>query len=74
MGDVLFALVNLARHLEADAEVALSRATEKFSERFRHIEGVLKAQGRSVDDADMKELDRLWEDAKTQGKKTGNQR
>jgi MazG family protein len=74
MGDVLFALVNLARHLEVDAEVALSGAIAKFSERFRHIENALQAQGRSVNDADMKELDRLWEDAKTHGKKTRNQR
>src|SRR3990172_5529181 len=64
MGDILFALVNLARHLEVDAEVALSAAIEKFSERFRHVESALKAQGRSTSDAGMEELDRLWEEAK----------
>lgn len=66
MGDILFALVNLARHLDVDAEVALSGAIEKFSERFRHLESALRTEGRSVNDADMTELDRLWEIAKKQ--------
>jgi len=71
MGDILFALVNLARHLDVDAEVALSAAIEKFRERFRHLESALQAQGRTVSDTDMEELDRLWEEAKnqTQGRK-----
>ena len=64
MGDILFALVNLARHLDVDAEVALSAAIEKFGERFRYLESALQAQGRSVSDAGMEELDRLWEEAK----------
>ena len=66
MGDILFAVVNLARHLDVDAEVALSSAIEKFSERFRHLENALRTQGRSVSDADMEELDHLWEKAKNQ--------
>jgi MazG family protein len=66
MGDILFALVNLARHLGVDAEVALSAATAKFGERFRYLERELQSQGRSVSDADMGELDRLWEKAKKQ--------
>ena len=81
VGDILFALVNLARHLEVDAEVALSAAIEKFSERFRYLESALQGQGRSVNDADMEELDRLWEkakiqrkDPKTQGRKEENPR
>ncbi len=65
MGDILFALVNLARHLDVDAEIALSGAIEKFSERFRCIERELQSQGRSVNDADMTELDHLWEKAKS---------
>ncbi|HLE70967.1 MAG TPA: MazG nucleotide pyrophosphohydrolase domain-containing protein, partial [Vicinamibacteria bacterium] len=64
MGDILFALVNLARHLDVDAEVALSAAIEKFSERFKYLESKLQTQGRSVSDANMEELDRLWEEAK----------
>ena len=64
MGDILFALSNLARHLEVDAEVALTAAIEKFSRRFRHLESALRADGRSVKDAGMEELDILWEKAK----------
>jgi MazG family protein len=64
MGDILFALVNLARHLDVDAEVALSAAIEKFSERFRHLESAIQAQGRKMNDVDIDELDRLWEQAK----------
>lgn len=68
MGDILFALVNLARHLGVDAEVALSAATEKFGERFRYLESALETQGRKVSDADMDELDGLWEKAKKERK------
>lgn len=64
LGDLLFVLVNLARHLDVDAELALADATEKFSERFRSIESRLNARGRKVSDATMDELDRLWEEAK----------
>jgi MazG family protein len=68
MGDILFALVNLARHLGVDAEVALSSATDKFVERFQYLERGLQSQGRKVSDADMEELDRLWEEAKTKSR------
>lgn len=64
MGDVLFALSNLARHLEVDAEVALTAAIEKFSKRFHYLESSLEAKGRSVNDASMDELDELWEESK----------
>jgi nucleoside triphosphate diphosphatase len=65
LGDALFALVNLARHLEMDAEGSLARATEKFSERFRYLERSLADEGRSVADATMDELETLWQEAKT---------
>ena len=68
MGDILFALVNLARHLDVDAEVALSAAIEKFSKRFKYLESELQTQGRSVNAANMEELDRLWEKAKIERK------
>ncbi|MGH9318460.1 MAG: nucleoside triphosphate pyrophosphohydrolase, partial [Vicinamibacteria bacterium] len=68
MGDALFAIVNLARHLGVDAEVALSAATEKFGERFRYLEWALASKGRSVRDANMDELDSLWEEAKKRGR------
>jgi len=66
MGDILFALVNLARHLGVDAEVSLAGAIDKFGERFRYLESELESQGRAVSDAKMEELDRLWEEAKDQ--------
>jgi MazG family protein len=65
IGDVLFALVNLSRHLEVDAELALVSATEKFSRRFRFMENALAAQNRRVEDAGMDELEELWKKAKT---------
>jgi MazG family protein len=64
IGDILFALVNLARHLGVDSEVALTAAIEKFSRRFRYLETRLKEEGRSVSDAGMDELDALWNEAK----------
>jgi MazG family protein len=71
IGDVLFALVNLSRHLGVDAEVALRDANEKFAARFRYLESTLAAEGRSVEATDMEELERLWKEAKTQGKQGG---
>jgi MazG family protein len=68
LGDLFFVLVNLARHLEVDAEISLSEATEKFSRRFRYLESALEAEGRSVEDTSMEELDRLWEEAKSRSK------
>jgi MazG family protein len=65
IGDALFALVNLARHLEVDAELALVSATEKFSRRFRFIESALAAENRRVQDAGMDELEELWKKAKS---------
>ena len=64
MGDLLFAMVNLARHLDVDAEVALTAATDKFGKRFRYLESSLRAQGRTVKDAGMDELNKLWDEAK----------
>jgi MazG family protein len=64
IGDVLFALVNLSRHLGVDAELSLSEAIDKFSARFRLLEGRLASAGRSVADATPDELDALWEEAK----------
>ncbi len=64
LGDVLFVLVNLARHLDVDAEVSLARATEKFTERFQFLERSLEAEGRSVPEATMDELEGLWMKAK----------
>jgi tetrapyrrole methylase family protein / MazG family protein len=64
LGDVLFAITNLARKLDLDAEQALRDATDRFARRFRHLETALAAQGRSVRDADPDEQERLWQAAK----------
>ncbi len=65
-GDLLFALVNLARHIGADPEVALRGTNAKFERRFAHIERALAAQGRSLEDASLDEMDELWSEAKEQ--------
>ena len=64
LGDLLFACVNLARHLGVDPEAALSAANAKFTARFHHVEAALTGSGRCADDVGLAELDRLWEDAK----------
>jgi ATP diphosphatase len=64
VGDLLFALVNLARHLDADPEAALRASNARFERRFRRIERRLRAQGRAPQDASLDELDELWEEAK----------
>ena len=63
-GDLLFALVNLARHVGADPEAALRGTNAKFERRFGHIEQALAAQGRSLEDASLAEMDALWNEAK----------
>ncbi|MCZ6892483.1 MAG: nucleoside triphosphate pyrophosphohydrolase [Gammaproteobacteria bacterium] len=67
LGDLLFAVVNVARHLGCDPEAALRAANRKFERRFRHVESALRAQGSSPESADLEWLDRLWEAAKKAG-------
>ncbi len=64
IGDLLFAVVNLARFLRIDPEARLRIATEKFRSRFDRVAAMLRAQGRSVEEAGLPELDRLWEAVK----------
>ncbi len=64
VGDLLFVMVNLARHLRVDAEDALRQANAKFERRFRYIEEALKAQGRTPQAASLEEMDALWDAAK----------
>lgn len=64
MGDLLFVLVNLARHLRADPEAALRRTNAKFARRFAAIEAALAEQGRRPEDATLAEMDALWDAAK----------
>jgi ATP diphosphatase len=63
-GDLLFALVNLARHVGADPETALRGTNAKFERRFGYIERALAAQGRSLEQVSLAEMDALWNEAK----------
>ena len=63
-GDLLFALVNLARHVGADPEAALRGTNAKFERRFAYIERALAARGRSLEGASLAEMDALWNEAK----------
>jgi ATP diphosphatase len=64
VGDLLFAAVNLARHLDADPEDILRGTNAKFARRFGHIEAALAAYGRSPRDSTLAEMDALWDEAK----------
>jgi MazG family protein len=64
VGDLLFAAVNLARFVKADPEARLRAAVGKFRRRFDRVAEMLRAQGRSPEEAGLPELDRLWESAK----------
>jgi ATP diphosphatase len=65
LGDVLFAVANLARHCKIDPEGALRATNDKFERRFRHIERRLAEAGRKPDDASLEEMEALWQEAKT---------
>jgi tetrapyrrole methylase family protein/MazG family protein/ATP diphosphatase len=64
IGDLLFAVVNLARKLDVDAETALRDASAKFTRRFGFIEDRLAARGKTPRESDLAEMDALWDDAK----------
>jgi nucleoside triphosphate diphosphatase len=64
IGDLLFVVANLARHLSAEPESALRAANAKFERRFGHIEASLATQGRHPKDASLEEMDALWDEAK----------
>lgn len=64
IGDLLFVVSNLARHLKVDPETALRAANGKFERRFRFIEQALREQGRAMQDCALEELDALWGEAK----------
>jgi ATP diphosphatase len=64
VGDLLFAAVNLARHLNADPETLLRQTNQKFERRFAAIESALAANGKAPQDATLAEMDALWDEAK----------
>jgi len=64
LGDLLFSVTNLARHLHVDSESAVEMTTTKFSRRFRAVEAAAKAKGLSLKDMTLAEMDALWDAAK----------
>lgn len=68
IGDYLFVVANLARHLKVDAEEALRAANAKFTRRFHKIEAWLAEDGRTPDQSDLAEMDALWDRAKAEDK------
>lgn len=70
VGDLLFVLANLARHLKVDPEKALRAANLKFTRRFNYIEREVKVSGKTLDAATLEEMEALWQKAKSE-EKTG---
>ncbi len=68
-GDLLFVAANIARHLRIDPEGALRSANQKFVRRFRRIEELLAAEGRTPAQSTLSEMDRLWDQAKAEERK-----
>jgi ATP diphosphatase len=69
IGDLLLIVVNLARHLNVNPEIALKESTKKFSKRFHYIEDQVQASGRNLLDCELAELDEFWNQAKVALKK-----
>jgi ATP diphosphatase len=68
IGDLLFAVANLARHVGADPEAAIRRTNEKFERRFSYIERQIARRGATLEGASLPEMDALWDEAKKRGK------
>ena len=66
IGDLLFAVANVARLLKINPEFALARANKKFTRRFRFIEAELRKQGKDIAGASLEEMEELWQRAKTE--------
>lgn len=64
MGDVLFAVANVARHLGLDPEESLRLTNDKFTRRFKHIESALKQNDEPIEGASLERMEALWQDAK----------
>jgi ATP diphosphatase len=66
IGDLLFAVVNLARHCEVDSDAALRSANEKFRKRFGYVESAVLARGQKLEDSTLDEMETLWITSKTE--------
>ncbi|WP_318378193.1 nucleoside triphosphate pyrophosphohydrolase [Enterobacter sp.] len=67
MGDLLFATVNLSRHLGVKAEVALQKANQKFERRFREVERIVAERGLTMTGVDLETMEEVWQQVKRQG-------
>jgi tetrapyrrole methylase family protein / MazG family protein len=67
LGDLLFALVNVARYYKIDPEVAIHRTNHKFVSRFQYIERRVKEKGLEIEKLSLEELDYFWNEAKQKG-------
>ena len=65
VGDLLFAVSNVARHLDINPEFALKKANDKFKKRFRFIESQLNERGKNIEETGLEEMEKLWRRAKT---------
>lgn len=65
IGDLLFATVNLSRHLGSKAETALQKANDKFERRFRQVEAIIAAQGLTLPEATLDQMEAAWQQVKT---------
>ncbi|MDH5327358.1 MAG: nucleoside triphosphate pyrophosphohydrolase [Gammaproteobacteria bacterium] len=66
VGDLLFSVVNLARHVQADAETVMRQANQKFERRFRRMEQMLEAQGKTIHTMAIKDLNAIWDAVKSE--------
>lgn len=64
LGDLIFAVVNIGRHIKADPEQALRGTNTKFRRRFRHIENTLEAEGATLEEATLERMEEIWQAAK----------
>jgi len=72
LGDILFAVANLARHLKVDSESAVEGTTAKFARRFRAVEAAAKAAGRDLKTMTLAEMDALWDEAKAEERRVAD--
>lgn len=70
LGDLLFSVTNLARHLNVEPEGALRRANAKFERRFRAVEGILQSENKNSDTFDLESMEKAWNSVKQNEKNT----